>query len=51
MKEVTALNQISRIIDKIDYKQVYIEIQTQHDKFRLEKNKHNIIGFKGGKKC
>ena len=46
MKETTVLNQISRIIDNINYRSVYIEIQTEHDKYILEKDKHSRIGFK-----
>jgi len=46
MKETTALNQISKIVDKLDYKSVYIEIQTRDNKFTIEKEKNNKIGFK-----
>lgn len=47
MKETTALNQISRIVDKLDYKSVYIEIQTKDNKFTLEREKEKVIGFRG----
>lgn len=46
MKETTALNQISRIVDKLSYKSAYIEIQTETDRFVLEKEKKNQIGFR-----
>ena len=46
MKETTALNQISRIVDKLSYKSAYIEIQTETDRFVLEKEKKNPIGFR-----
>ena len=46
MKETTALNNISRIVDNIDYKRVYIEIETKDDKYILEKEKEKVItGF------
>ena len=46
MKETTALNNISKIINNIDYKRVYIEIETKDDKYTLEKEKEKVItGF------
>lgn len=48
------MKQIERVmnqVEKIDYKSVYIEITTQHDKFIIDKTKpKNRIGFevKGG---
>lgn len=48
------MKQIERVmnqVEKIDYKSVYIEILTQHDKFIIDKTKpKNKIGFevKGG---
>lgn len=45
MKEVTVLNNISKLVDKINYKSVYIEIQTEDNKYTLEKDKKNRIGF------
>lgn len=50
MKETTILNNISKLIEKIDYKSVYIEIETNTDKYTLEKNKRNKIGFDIGEK-
>lgn len=49
MKETTALNQISRIVDKLDYKSVYIEIQTKDNKYTLEREKRNKVGFESRK--
>lgn len=47
MKETTALNKTSNILEDIDYKSVYIEIQTKDNKYTLEKNKElKIIGFR-----
>ncbi len=48
MKETTALNQISKIVDKLNYKSVYIEINTANDRYVLEKDKKKEIGFRGG---
>lgn len=46
MKETTALNQISKIVDKLNYKSVYIEINTSKDRYTLEKEKPmRVIGF------
>ena len=47
MKETTALNQISKIVDKIKYKSVYIEIDTENNRYTLEKDKRTMIGFEG----
>ena len=47
MKETTALNQISKIVDKLNYKSVYIEIHTKDNKYTLEKEPNKIIGFQG----
>lgn len=45
MKETTVLNQISRIVENINYKSVYIEINTENNKYTLEKDKRRTIGF------
>ena len=45
MNETKILDKISTLIDKINYKSVYIEIQTEKDKYTLEKEKRNKIGF------
>lgn len=46
MKETTVINQISNLIEKIDYRSAYIEIQTNNDKYILEKEKQRQIGFR-----
>ncbi len=54
MVKMEVMKQIERVmnqVEKIDYKSVYIEILTQHDKFIIDKTKpKNKIGFevKGG---
>ena len=50
MKETTALNQISKIVDKLNYQSVYIEIQTKDNKYTLEKENNRRIGFESGAK-
>ena len=50
MKETTALNQISKIVDKLNYKSVYIEIKTNKDVWTLEKESNKQIGFECKKK-
>ena len=47
MKETTALNQISRIVNQLDYKTVYIEIKTKDNTWTLEKENRRKIGFEG----
>lgn len=55
MKDTTVLNRISKVIENMNYKSVYIEIHTDTDKYTLEKEKPlKIIGFTGGsneRKC
>lgn len=47
MKETTALNRITKIIENLDYKKVYIEIETKNDRYTLEKEKvKKIAGFR-----
>lgn len=46
MKEVTILNKINKLLDNIEYKTAYIEIQTNNDKYIIEKEKPSrVIGF------
>lgn len=45
MKETTVLNNISKLVDKINYKSLYVEIDTGDNKYTLEKEKHRLIGF------
>ena len=50
MKETTLLNNISKLVNKINYESVYVEIRTKNDKYILEKNNERKIGFEiGGK--
>lgn len=49
MKETTILNNISKLVDKMNYKSVYIEIETANDKWTLERNNRNPIGFNTNK--
>ena len=48
MKEITVLNNISKLADKIDYESIYVEIKTRNDKYILEKNNKRKIGFEIG---
>lgn len=51
MRELTALNRISKVLDNMNYKTAYIEIQTETDKYVLEKeNRTRVIGFSAGGK-
>lgn len=45
MKETTVLNNITKLVDKLNYKSVYIEIDTGNDKYIIEKNNVAKIGF------
>ena len=45
MKETTVLNRISNLVDNINYKSLYIEIDTGENKYTLEREKHIPIGF------
>lgn len=45
MNKITLFNSISKLIEKIDYKSVYIEIKTETDTYTLERNKRKKIGF------
>lgn len=47
MKLSTALDRIGKIIDNMNYKTAYIEIETKNDKYTLNKEKTaRVIGFK-----
>lgn len=39
------IERIENLIDKMEYKTVYVEIQTKNTKYILEKEKNNKIGF------
>ena len=45
MKETTVLNNISKLVDKMNYRSVYIEIHTANDSYTLEKGSNRKIGF------
>lgn len=45
MKETTVLNNISKLVDKINYKTIYVEINTENNKYTLERDKRNKAGF------
>lgn len=47
MKETTVLNRISKLVENINYKSLYIEIKTENDKYILEKEKQiQVTGFR-----
>lgn len=46
MTNVKIMERISNLIDKMDYKTAYIEIQTDREKITLEQEKRNQIGFR-----
>lgn len=47
MKETTALNKIKNIIESIDYKKVYVEIETKNNKYTFQQEKEKEIkGFR-----
>ena len=46
MKETTVLNNISKLVEKINYKSIYIEINTKDNKWVLEKDSNKPIGFR-----
>ncbi len=39
------IERINNLIDKMEYKTAYVEIQTKNNKSILEKDKNNKIGF------
>ncbi len=45
MTNIKILEKIENLIDKTEYKNAYIEIQTRDGKYILEKNKQNKLGF------
>ena len=51
INDTTALNRISKIIDSMNYKTAFIEINTGTEKYTLEKEKPvRVIGFNRGDK-
>ena len=45
MTNIKIIERINKLIDKMDYKTAYVERQTKNNKFILEKEKKNKIGF------
>ena len=45
MTNIKIIERIDKLIDKMDYKTAYVEIQIKNNKFILEKEKKNKIGF------
>lgn len=45
MTNLKILERIDNLIDKMEYKTAYVEIQTKNTKYTLEKEKNNKIGF------
>lgn len=45
MTDIKILERIDNLIDKMEYKTAYVEIQTKNNKYILEKEKNNKIGF------
>lgn len=48
MNNLKILDKINDLIDRMDYKKAYLEIETSKDKFIIEKEKQRQIGFRGG---
>ncbi len=46
LKETTVLNRISKLVENINYKSLYIEIKTNNDRYIIEKEKPRVIGFR-----
>ncbi len=46
MTDTKKIERISNLIESMNYKRAYIEIETEGDKFIIEKNKRNEIGFR-----
>lgn len=46
MNDAKIIEKIIELMNKIDYKKAYIEIETYEDKFTIEKYKKNPIGFR-----
>lgn len=46
MTNIKVIERITNLIENMDYKKAYIEIETRDDKFIIEKDKKNLIGFR-----
>ena len=45
MKETTVINKINNLADSINYKKLYIEIETNENRYIIEKENNRKIGF------
>lgn len=45
MTEMKIIEKIVNLVDKLDYKNACIEIETQREKYTIEKEKRRSIGF------
>ena len=45
MKETTVINKINNLADSINYKKLYIEIETNENRYIIEKENSRKIGF------
>lgn len=48
MKEITVLNNINKLVEEINYKSLYLEIQTRNNTYIIEKKRNRQIGFYTG---
>lgn len=46
MTNIKIMERINNLINQMDYKKAYIEVETSDDRFVIEKNKRNQIGFR-----
>ena len=46
MTDIKGKEKINDLINKIDYKKAYLEIETKQNKYIIEKDKPRQIGFK-----
>ena len=46
MTDIKILERINSLIDKMDYREAYVEAKTTNDKFIIEKSKTRQIGFR-----
>ncbi len=46
MTNIKIMERINNLVNQMDYKKVYIEVETNNDRFVIEKSKRNQIGFR-----
>ena len=46
MTEIKIVERIDDLINKLDYKKAYLEIETGQNKYIIERHMQNQIGFK-----